>query len=212
MNATAATAISEKAAPDPSRRLGDLRAEFLESKDFDDGEVVHKSIEWVKLGPIPIPIPNPPSRVHALKLHDVHHMVTGYGTHWVGEYQISGWEVGAGLHRNPVAWTFCLMGHTAGLVICPRKTVRAFARGRRGRTLFGQDPQAVFDSTLAEGKAFCGTDQPEPEVTAGDVTRALAWGALGVVTGLLPPLAWVLARFGRAPETTIGEVPPATDG
>ncbi len=202
MNAAAAHA-APAAALDPQRTLGALRADFLDDKAFDDGEVVHKWIEWVKLGPIPIPIPNPPSRVQALKLHDVHHIVTGYGTDWIGEYEISGWEVGAGLHTNPVAWTFCLMGHTAGLVVCPRKTVRAFARGRRCRTLLDQDPDVVFGKTLAEGRAFCGTDQPQPEVTAGDVTRAVGWGALGVFTSLLPPLAWLIARFGKAPDTIL---------
>lgn len=203
MNAAATHTAADAPALDPQRTLGALRADFLDEKAFDDGEVVHKWIEWVKLGPIPIPIPNPPSRVQALKLHDVHHIVTGYGTDWIGEYEISGWEVGAGLHRNPVAWTFCLMGHTAGLVVCPRKTVRAFARGRRGRTFFDQDPAVVYATPLAEGQAFCGTDQPEPEVTPGDVARAVGWGVLGVFTSLLPPLAWLIARFGTAPETVL---------
>lgn len=203
MNATATHTAAPDAELDGTRTLRELRAAFLDDMQFDDGEVVHKKIEWVKLGPIPIPIPNPPSRVAALKLHDTHHLITGYGTDWVGEYQISGWEVGAGLHRNPVAWTFCLMGHTAGLVVCPRKTVRAFARGRRGRTLFGQDAEVVFDKTLDEGRAFCGTDQPEPAVGAGDVARALGWGLLGVVTSLLPPIAWMLSRFGSAPSEVL---------
>lgn len=198
----AASANAPTAAPAPAT-LGAMRAAFLDLSEFDDGEVTYKPIEWVKLGPLPIPVPNPPARVHALKLHDLHHILTGYGTDWRGEYEISGWEVGAGLHRNPIGWMFCTMGFTAGLVVSPRRTVRAFARGRKGRSLLGQDPAAAFALTEAEGHAFCGTDQPHPEATAGDVVRAMAWGVLGVFTGLLPPLAWLLARFDRAPEVML---------
>lgn len=183
--------------------LGALRAEFLDHMAFDGDDAPRKPVEWIRLGPVPIPIPNPPSRVEALKLHDLHHLLTGYGTDIRSEWAISGWEVGAGLHRNPVAWTFCLMGMAAGLMLAPVRTVRAFARGRRGRTLFGQDPEAVFALTEAEGHAFCGTADPPPAVTAGDVWRAAAWGLLGVFTSLLPPLAWLIARFGRAPDVLI---------
>ncbi|MCA9540216.1 MAG: hypothetical protein KC620_15065 [Myxococcales bacterium] len=196
-------AIAIEASPDSQQLLGDLRAEFLNMAEFNDGEQVHKAIEWVKLGPIPIPIPNPPIRVQALKLHDMHHILTGYRTDWTGEWEISGWEVGAGLHRNPVAWTFCVMGFTAGLIASPRRTLRAFARGRRCRTLFDQDPKVVFAMTAAEGHAFCGTAAPAPKVGFGDVWRALAWGALGTVTGILPPVAWLIARFGSPPTTIL---------
>lgn len=198
MNATTTASATDLPA-DGHRTLGELRSAFLDDRGFDDGEVVHKAIEWVPLGPISIPIPNPPSRVQALKVHDAHHMVTGYPTTMTGEWEISAWEVGAGLHTDPVAWTFCLMGHTAGMLLTPRRTLRAFARGRRGQTFFDQDPAVVFGKTLDEGRAFCGTDQPLPAVTGGDVTRALGWATLGVFTSLLPPLAWALARFGRPP-------------
>lgn len=205
MNATIMPELAAAPTPeaDGSRTLGEMRASFLAERGFDDGEVVYKAVEWIKVAPVPIPIPNPPSRVQALKVHDVHHMVTGYGTDLPSEWAISGWEVGAGLHTNPVAWTFCLMGHAAGMVLAPRRTLRAFARGRQGRTFFDQDADAVFALTLDEARAFCGTDSPPPPVTAGDVTRAIGWAMLGVVTSLVPPLAWAIARFGAAPEETL---------
>lgn len=200
---------SRSSEPSDDTRLGELRQAFLGNKGFVGDDDPHRWIEWVRLGPLPIPVPNPPSRPHALKLHDLHHILTGYGTDWRGEYQISGWEVGAGLYRNPVAWMFCLLGLAAGLVVCPRLTVRAYARGRQGRTLLGQDPTAAQAMTLAEGHAFCGTRAPHPEATAGDALRAVGWGLLAIPVGLLPPLAWLLARFDRAPEVLIGEAPPA---
>lgn len=188
----------------PAPTLAELRRSFQTDNRFD---APPRLIEWVRLGPIPIPIPNPPARRRALRLHDLHHLISGYRTDWRGEWQISAWEVGGGLHRDPVAWTFCLMGMTAGMVVAPRLTLRAYARGRRGRTLFGQDPDHVDRLTLADGQAFCGTDQPPPAPTAGDAARAIAWGLLGAVTALLPPLAWALSRLGRAPTARIDAAP-----
>ncbi|MCB9550895.1 MAG: hypothetical protein R3F65_05285 [bacterium] len=190
----------------PDLTLAEHRRAFQTDNHFDGPP---RLIEWVRLGPLPIPIPNPPARRRALRLHDLHHLITGYGTDWQGEWQISAWEVGGGLHRNPVAWMFCLMGMTAGLVAAPRLTLRAYARGRRGRTLLGQDPDAVDRLTLAEGRAFCGVDQPPPPVTAADVPRAIGWGLLGVVVAVLPPLAWALSRLDRAPAV---RVPAPADG
>lgn len=197
--------MTPETAPAPAldATLGQIRARYLAEAALDGPP---QSIQWVKAGPIPIPIPNPPSRQAALRLHDLHHVLTGYPTTLPGEWQISGWEVGAGLHRNPVAWSFCLMGMTAGMAIMPRKTVRAFARGRRGRSLLDQDPEAVDRLTLAEGHAFCRTDAPPPDPTVGDYARAIGWGLLGVFTSILPPLAWGLSRFGRAP---VDRVQPA---
>lgn len=195
-------------APALDDTLGEIRARYLADAALDGPP---RTIQWIKAGPIPIPVPNPPSRQAALRLHDLHHVLTGYPTTLRGEWHISGWEVGAGLHRNPVAWSFCLMGMTAGMVVAPRETVRAFARGRRGRSLLDQDPEAVDALTLAEGHAFCRTDAPPPEPTAGDWTRAIGWGLLGVFTSLLPPLAWGLSRFARAPVDRVqpAAAPPA---
>lgn len=195
--------MAPEAALDPAETLGQIRARYLTDAGLDGPP---RNIEWVKAGPIPIPVPNPPSRRAALRLHDLHHVLTGYSTTIRGEWQISGWEVGAGMHRNPVAWSFCLMGMSAGMALMPRKTARAYARGRRGRSLLDQDPEAVDALTLAEGHAFCRTDTPPPDLTAGDWARAIGWGLLGVFTSLLPPLAWGLSRFARAP---VDRVQPA---
>jgi hypothetical protein len=53
---------------------------------------------WVdfKLGPIPMPFPNTPSRKRAVRFHDLHHALTGYATDVRGEFEISAWEIGSG--------------------------------------------------------------------------------------------------------------------
>lgn len=58
---------------------------------------------WVDLavGPVPLAFPNRPARQQAVPLHDLHHVATGYAADWVGEVEISAWELGGGCGR---AW------------------------------------------------------------------------------------------------------------
>jgi hypothetical protein len=40
--------------------------------------------------------PNTAGRKRAIPLHDLHHVLTDYGTDWVGEAEIGAWELRAG--------------------------------------------------------------------------------------------------------------------
>jgi hypothetical protein len=74
-----------------------------------------------------IRIPNPGSRRRAVRLHDLHHVATGYGTDKVGEAEISAWELRRGL--RPLALyvrALVLSGTLIGLLIAPRRTWRAY--------------------------------------------------------------------------------------
>lgn len=204
--------MSDVPSYDPNQTLGACRLAFRGGHEFADED--QPAIEWVKLGPLPVPIPNPPARHRALKLHDLHHVLTGYGTDWPGEFEISGWEVGAGLGGDAVAWTFCTGGTLAGLFRCPRRTVQAYVRGRQCRSLLGLDHRAVDRLTVAEGHALCGTDETDvPEPTAGDWLRVMGWGVVGLFCSFLPPVAYLASRFDRRPEplpgTPIDDVIPA---
>ena len=55
------------------------------------------SVVKVTFWSITFPLPNPPSRQIAVRLHDLHHVVTGYGTDPVGEAEISAWELRRGI-------------------------------------------------------------------------------------------------------------------
>src|SRR5262245_59794893 len=50
----------------------------------------------LKLLGIPFTFPSTTNRKRALPLHDLHHILTGYGTNWIGEAEISAWELCAG--------------------------------------------------------------------------------------------------------------------
>jgi len=118
---------------------------------------------WVKLklGPLPFAFPNSDARRAAVKLHDLHHIATGYDTSWRGEAEIAAWELAGGCGRYWVAWMINAGAFGVGLLISPRRTLRAFARGRRSKTLYHR---AFGDDLLA--------------ITVGDLRRDLRLSVL----------------------------------
>jgi hypothetical protein len=143
---------------------------------------------WVdfKLGPLPFPFPNTPARVRAVRYHDLHHLLTGYATDIVGEFEISAWEIGAGCKSFAAAWVLNLGGIAAGLVRAPRRTFAAFVRGRRHRTVYGEDDlEALLDRTVGDVRARFTPDDVDLRTRAGDVALFTLAAAAGVVVGVL---------------------------
>lgn len=154
---------------------------------------------WVdfKLGPLPLPFPNTAGRVQAVRYHDLHHILTGYDTDTLGEFEISAWEIGAGCGDFVAAWQLNLGGLFAGLVSAPRRAFRAFVRGRRGRSLYGEDYDALLDTTVAELRARSGADGPPPRPSATDYVLFGLAAATGFLVGMLVlPVALALLPLG----------------
>src|SRR4051794_18084611 len=120
-------------AADPELTLAVARDEYFRVNEF--GEDGGHGDAWVdfKLGPIPMPFPNTSGRVAAVRFHDLHHALTGYATDTLGEFEISAWEIGAGCGRYRMGWQLNLGGMLAGALSAPRRTWRAFVRGRQSR-------------------------------------------------------------------------------
>jgi hypothetical protein len=98
----------------------------------------------IKLLGIPFTFPSTANRKRALPLHDFHHILTGYGTTFVGEAEIGAWEVRAGCNSLVTYW---LNGSGAllGLLVAPGKVWRAFRAARGQRTLYREpEPYAVL--------------------------------------------------------------------
>jgi len=86
---------------------------------------------------IPFRIPNTKRRRVAVRLHDLHHVATGFGTDLAGEGEISAWELHRGL--RPVGWyvtAIITAGMFLGLVVAPRRALRAWRASARRRSLF----------------------------------------------------------------------------
>jgi hypothetical protein len=124
-----------------------------------------------------VDLPNPEFQRNLLARHDLHHVLTGYGTDLRGEaeparaarnrgtcergaraggrspHKIRAWELGAG----PGHW-FVWANNVGALflgVLAPIRTVRAFARGLSSRSLYrdGTPYDALLDLTIDEARA-----------------------------------------------------------
>lgn len=147
---------------------------------------------WVdfSLGPVPFPFPNTPARVRAVRFHDLHHVLTGYATSTVGEFEIAAWELGAGCKGFGAAWVLNLGGLVSGLVVAPRKTVAAFVRGRGDRTVYGEDYEQLLALRVDEARERYLAHGPR-SATLGDAAL-LALAAVGGTAVGLALLALVI--------------------
>jgi hypothetical protein len=82
-------------------------------------------------------VPNPPSHQRAIRLHDLLHVATGFGTDHAGEGEISAWQLrrgfaGAG-HYVAAIVSFNVL---VGLLLAPRRTVAVLRNTGAGASLF----------------------------------------------------------------------------
>ena len=160
---------------DDGLTLFDARALYFELNAFGpDGGY---SEAWVKfkLGGVPVAFPNSSSRVRAVRIHDLHHVLTGYDTNLAGEVEISTFEVGAGCADYAAAWFLNLSAMFVGLFTNPARMFAAFLRGRRCRSLYHEpmDEQLLAESVGAV-RVRQGLDAPPATPAVGD------WAAFGV--------------------------------
>jgi hypothetical protein len=135
--------------PSPSASLLSARDDYFATNGFGaDGGYADAWVDF-KLGPIPFPFPNTAGRVAAVRFHDLHHVLTGYATDFLGELEISAWEIGAGCKRNLFAWQINLGGLGGGMLLAPRRTARAFFRGLASQTLYGAAYEPLLERSVA---------------------------------------------------------------
>jgi hypothetical protein len=177
--------------------IREARARYFALNGFGEGGY---DARWVRLqaGPIAIYFPNTAARVRAVRLHDVHHVVTEYDTTWTGEAEIGAWEIASGCADHYAAWILNLLAMAIGLVLAPRRVFDAFVRGRCSANLY----RAVVDEPLLAASVAVTRQRLRLDATVGaarSVDRVLfaAWSILAVVT-LLATAALVLVPFAIA--------------
>ena len=88
-------------------------------------------------GGIAIKVPNTKKHRWALMWHDLHHALLGYGTDPAGEAEVSAWELRRGLAPVGLYVASIVVGGAAlGLLVAPRRTLRAFRATERRASLF----------------------------------------------------------------------------
>jgi hypothetical protein len=161
--------------------------------DLQDGGVdADAESRWVRIriGPIPFAYPNTKSRKRLVLAHDLHHLLTGYGTDLLGEAELGAWELGTGVRdRSAVRYETRVLGFM--LPRFPTRLRGAFLRGRYCGNLLGRLDDAMLARPVADVRSELGIERPTPEATAEDLREWRRWAArsLAVVWGPIVPLA-----------------------
>jgi len=100
-----------------------------------------------------IRIPNSEGRKRGLPFHDLHHVALGYGTDLLGEAEVSAWELRAGV-RGYGLWVYYLIVNAVlmGLVLSPRRTIRAWRAARGQRSLYRHPLPHATLATMTVGQ------------------------------------------------------------
>ena len=81
-------------------------------------------------------LPNPPARKIAVRFHDLHHLMTGYGTDPVGEGEISAWELRKGIRVFGIyVQLIIFFGTLLGLIHSPCRVWRAWKASKSSQRL-----------------------------------------------------------------------------
>lgn len=184
---------------DDTLTLRQARQRYFDDNSFGDGGY---EARWVKLeaGPIPIYFLNTAARVRAVKLHDLHHAVTGYDTTWIGEGEIGAWEIASGCAAHYAAWTLNLQAFAIGLAIAPRLLFRAFVRGRRSLNLYRTTlSDALLRETVGSVRHRLRLDNRDVGASVADLVAFVTWSVAAVATltasllaVFVPPIALIL--------------------
>lgn len=171
--------------------LLEARARFFEraSLGLDGGY----QLRWVRVEakPLPFYFPNTRSRAAAARLHDLHHVATGYRSDWPGEAEIAAWELAAGCGRYGWAWILNLGAFLVGLFLFPRRLWQAFLRGRRAHTLYdlGLPEERLREETVGSLRRQLAIEELAPAATVADYMAFVFWAAValayhGLVLGI----------------------------
>ena len=97
-------------------------------------------------------VPNTKRHAWALRLHDLHHVATGYGTDLIGEAELSAWELRRGVRPLGLyVAAIVTLGAAMGLFLAPRRLLAAW-RAAGDTNLFVLDPpyEDLLDFTVKD--------------------------------------------------------------
>ena len=115
-------------------------------------------------------IPNYNARRKAVLWHDIHHLVTGYSAgSFLGECEISAWEIASGCKRYWAAFIIDTSGVVLGCFINPKRITQAYARGRRTLNLYHDiiTKEEVMDRKIDDLRSLLLLDKYPAETSPG---------------------------------------------
>jgi len=136
--------------------LCEARDHFLSSNGFRV-EDYSAPTYGLRIWRLSLRLPNTKAHQWATPLHDLHHILTGYGTDWTGEAEVATWELTAGCRTLDV---YCLdiAGVIIGLFMSPVRVWRAFVTAKGQRTLYREPVlrESALQMTVGEVRARLG--------------------------------------------------------
>jgi hypothetical protein len=167
-----------------------LRLHLAENGFPPDGGL---SETWavVRAGPVPIGIPNIAARRRATPIHDLNHLVSGYGHDVLGEAENAAWELGGGCKDFVAAWVLNCGALGLGLA-SPNRLFAAYVRGRRSRNLYGFEIEPLMDLPLSTVRSMLGLDESHHDGTFADLLCFTATIPIAAVVGVIPFIVSVL--------------------
>jgi ubiquinone biosynthesis protein Coq4 len=130
--------------------LREARERYLAANGFSMDEYSKPTFGLPILGKM-VQFPNPPARQRVIARHDLHHLLTGYGTDYAGEGEIGAWELRAGCNTF-FLYFINIVAMMGGMLRSPLRVWRAFraARGQRSLYLDGRELEALLDLPIGE--------------------------------------------------------------
>ncbi|HJQ58957.1 MAG TPA: hypothetical protein VJ890_18780 [Vineibacter sp.] len=144
------------------------------------------------IGPIALQLPNFEWRRRAIARHDIHHVLTGYTCSLRGEMEMAAWEFAAGRYPGLGATLFCLPLVAIGGAVAPSRTLIAYLRGRRGRTLYEATTiEPVLAASLIAARAELAPAGPV-RATAADIAAFVRTVLAGTLVLSAPAVVAIL--------------------
>jgi hypothetical protein len=170
------------------------RDRYFEENGFGkDGGYTDNWVQ-VKIGPIALAFPNSASRKKAVPFHDLHHILTGYRTDWIGEAEIAAWELASGCKHMIAAWILNLLALGMKVLFSPGRVYRAFMRGRQSCNLYDHDLKTLLDQPAEEVRKEMGTAGNAVKPSGKDRLAFVAFSMIGLAMVSGPPsvLGWLI--------------------
>jgi hypothetical protein len=172
--------------------LNEARRGFFEAEGFPDDGGYEDKFVFVKVGPVVLPLPNVAARRRVVQYHDFHHILTRYGTDLAGEAELAAWETGAGVPPLWEPWLVNLSAIAMGILSVPRRTFRAFVRGRQGRTLYRQPIDDLLCCDIGSLRKRIGLIHTPESATRGDVGLFLIVASTAVTLTIMLLVVFLL--------------------
>lgn len=133
---------------------------FLGTNGFSTRDYTAPTFTLVMVG-LALKFPNTKGRQADVPLHDLHHILTGFGTNWIGEAEIGAWEIRTGC-RSFAAYFLNGGGVCIGLLLSPRRVWRAFRAAKGKRNLYHEPTSydRLMQMTVDEIRAHLGISRP----------------------------------------------------